>query len=117
MFRHTSSMLTAADARFLLDDSGAQAIAMADALAALAEALAKHDHKDHTWAEQVARTYAAARQRDVGRTSQVVDTLFRSLLSDFLPVQAMRAGGLWALKLSPALRDRAFQTGMGVQST
>ncbi len=83
---------------------------------ALAEALAQHDQQAEGWAEKVSSTYAGARQQDVGRTSQVVDTLFRSLLSDFLPVQALRAGGLWALKLSPALRQRAFRTGMGVQS-
>jgi 2-octaprenyl-6-methoxyphenol hydroxylase len=42
-----------------------------------------------------------------------VDALFRSLLADMLPVQAVRAGGLWALKLAPALRQRAFALGMG----
>jgi 2-octaprenyl-6-methoxyphenol hydroxylase len=37
------------------------------------------------------------------------------LLSDLLPAQAMRAGGLWALKLSPRLRKQAFSLGMGVR--
>jgi 2-octaprenyl-6-methoxyphenol hydroxylase len=30
-----------------------------------------------------------------------------------LPAQAARAGGLWALKLVPPLRHRAFALGMG----
>ena len=43
----------------------------------------------------------------------MVDALFRSLLADFLPSQALRAGGLWALKLVPPLRRQAFGLGMG----
>ena len=43
----------------------------------------------------------------------MVDTLFRSLLADMIPAQALRAGGLWALKLAPALRRQAFALGMG----
>jgi 2-octaprenyl-6-methoxyphenol hydroxylase len=43
----------------------------------------------------------------------MVDTLFRSLLADMLPAQALRAGGLWALKLAPGLRKHAFAVGMG----
>ena len=45
----------------------------------------------------------------------MVDTLFRSLLAEMLPAQALRAGGLWALKLMPALRKQAFAIGMGVR--
>jgi 2-octaprenyl-6-methoxyphenol hydroxylase len=30
-----------------------------------------------------------------------------------LPAQALRAGGLWALKLIPSLRRQAFAIGMG----
>jgi 2-octaprenyl-6-methoxyphenol hydroxylase len=45
----------------------------------------------------------------------MVDTLFRSLLAEMLPAQAVRAGGLWALKLLPALREQAFSVGMGVR--
>ena len=45
----------------------------------------------------------------------MVDTLFRSLLTDLLPAQALRAGGLWALKLSPPLRKQAFGLGMGLR--
>ncbi len=46
----------------------------------------------------------------------MVDTLFRSLLADFLPTQALRAGGLWALKgLARHCRKTAFDLGMGVR--
>jgi 2-octaprenyl-6-methoxyphenol hydroxylase len=43
----------------------------------------------------------------------MVDALFRSLLAGMLPAQALRAGGLWALKLVPGLRQQAFALGMG----
>jgi 2-octaprenyl-6-methoxyphenol hydroxylase len=59
--------------------------------------------------------YSRRRAADLGRTGAMVDTLFRSLLSELLPAQAMRAGGLWALKLSPQLRTQAFSVGMGVR--
>lgn len=64
-------------------------------------------------AADVSADYASRRAGDLGRTSAMVDTLFRSLLSDLLPAQALRAGGLWALKLSPVLRREAFALGMG----
>ncbi|MNU02793.1 2-octaprenyl-6-methoxyphenyl hydroxylase [compost metagenome] len=57
--------------------------------------------------------YVARRAADLARTGGMVDTLFRSLLADMLPAQALRAGGLWALKLAPALRKQAFAVGMG----
>lgn len=63
----------------------------------------------------VSEDYARRRAADLGRTGLVVDTLFRSLLADFLPAQAVRAGGLWALKLAPPLRKAAFDIGMGVR--
>ncbi len=59
--------------------------------------------------------YARRRAGDLARTGTVVDALFRSLLAGFLPIQALRAGGLWALKLVPPLRRLAFDVGMGVR--
>jgi 2-octaprenyl-6-methoxyphenol hydroxylase len=59
--------------------------------------------------------YARRRAGDLSRTGTVVDALFRSLLAEFLPTQALRAGGLWALKLVPPLRKAAFDIGMGVR--
>lgn len=84
-------------------------------VADLADAVAETDPDTPDWAVEVSRTYSAKRAGDLLRTGGMVDTLFRSLLSDFLPAQAMRAGGLWALKLLPPLRKGAFSLGMGVR--
>lgn len=71
-------------------------------------------NKDATdWPVAVSNTYDAARKNDLGQTSTMVGALFKSLLSDFLPTQASRASGLWALKLLPSVRKKAFELGMG----
>jgi 2-octaprenyl-6-methoxyphenol hydroxylase len=82
-------------------------------VADLAASLAVSDRSQPDWAIQVSRDYSARRDGDLARTGGMVDTLFRSLLADMLPAQALRAGGLWALKLAPALRKQAFAVGMG----
>ena len=82
-------------------------------VADLAASLAASDRSEPDWAIQVSRDYAARRAGDLSRTGGVVDTLFRSLLADMLPAQALRAGGLWALKLAGPLRKQAFAVGMG----
>jgi len=68
------------------------------------------------WAEKVSADYARRRAADLTRTGTVVDALFRSLLAEMLPAQALRAGGLWALKLLQPLRRTAFGIGMGQRS-
>lgn len=82
-------------------------------VADLAAVLAAADRSAPDWADGVSAAYAERRSSDLARTGGMVDTLFRSLLADMLPAQAMRAGGLWALKLAPALRRQAFAVGMG----
>lgn len=82
-------------------------------VADLVAALSVTDRRASDWAEAVSIDYARRRSGDLARTGGMVDTLFRSLLADMLPTQALRAGGLWALKLVPALRRRAFALGMG----
>jgi 2-octaprenyl-6-methoxyphenol hydroxylase len=82
-------------------------------VADLAVALVGVDVTKPNWAEPVSRGYADRRASDQSRTGSMVDALFRSLLAEMLPAQAMRAGGLWALKLAPRLRERAFSLGMG----
>lgn len=82
-------------------------------VADLAAALAATDRTTPHWASQVTRDYVARRAGDLARTGGMVDTLFRSLLAEMIPAQALRAGGLWALKLAPALRRQAFAMGMG----
>ncbi|WP_196258344.1 FAD-dependent monooxygenase [Pelagibacterium limicola] len=80
---------------------------------ALAANLAAANPGSWGWADAVARAYAQSRAGDLTRTGAFVDSLFRSLLSDWLPAQALRAGSLWALKMIPALRKRAIAFGMG----
>lgn len=80
----------------------------------LAAALAASD-RSAGWASRVSANYAQRRSGDLARTGSMVDALFRSLLTDFLPTQALRAGGLWALKLTPPLRRQAFSLGMGAR--
>lgn len=82
-------------------------------IADLSATLADMDRTQANWANQLSDDYARRRASDLGRTGSVVDTLFRSLLTDMLPAQALRAGGLWALKLLPTLRKQAFAIGMG----
>lgn len=84
-------------------------------VADLSAALQGVDRARPDWAIRVSEDYAKRRAEDLSRTGGMVDTLFRSLLSDFLPAQALRAGGLWALKILPSLRKRAFTLGMGVR--
>ncbi len=71
------------------------------------------DRTRSSWGLEASQDYACRRAPDLARTGGLVDTLFRSLLADMLPSQAMRASGLWALKLLPALRRQAFALGMG----
>ncbi len=82
-------------------------------VADLAAALKAIERSQPNWAVAVSEDYARRRAADLDRTGTIVDTLFRSLLSDFLPAQALRAGGLWALRALPSLRKRAFSIGMG----
>ncbi len=82
-------------------------------VADLAAALSASDRSSASWAQRVSEDYSARRARDLARTGGMVNALFQSLLSDLLPAQALRAGGLWALKSVPSLRKQAFAIGMG----
>jgi len=82
-------------------------------VADLAASLAQADRSRPDWSSAVSADYARRRAADLARTGTMVDTLFRSLLADMIPAQALRAGGLWALKLAPGLRRQAFELGMG----
>lgn len=84
-------------------------------VADLAASLAGVDRTRLDFAKTASDDYARRRAGDLARTGTVVDALFRSLLADFLPTQALRAAGLWALKLVPPLRRSAFEIGMGVR--
>ncbi|UXN69591.1 FAD-dependent monooxygenase [Devosia neptuniae] len=82
-------------------------------VADLAGALQGVDRTQRDWADKASESYASLRAGDLARTGTMVDALFRSLLADMLPAQGLRAGGLWALRLLPALRKQAFTIGMG----
>ncbi|MGV8830526.1 MAG: FAD-dependent monooxygenase [Devosia sp.] len=82
-------------------------------VADLAAALAVADRSRPDWASAISADYAGRRAVDLVRTGTMVDALFHSLLTDMIPAQALRAGGLWALKLAPGLRKQAFDVGMG----
>lgn len=84
-------------------------------VADLAASLSATDLSAPGFAQRVSEDYAARRAADLSRTGTMVDALFRSLLAEFLPTQAVRAGGLWALKLAPSLRRTAFDLGMGIR--
>jgi 2-octaprenyl-6-methoxyphenol hydroxylase len=82
-------------------------------VADLADALSAADLSQPGWAVSASEDYSRRRAADLARTGGMVDTLFRSLLAEMIPAQALRAGGLWALKLVPGLRRQAFGIGMG----
>lgn len=56
--------------------------------------------------------YNRKRRLDITSRTAGVDLLNRALLSDFLPMQALRAGGLAALSALPPLRTLAMREGM-----
>ena len=58
------------------------------------------------------KTYGNLRRNDIVSRTAAVDLLNRSLLSSFLPVQAVRTGGLYALSRFSWLRRKAMRSGV-----
>lgn len=58
--------------------------------------------------------YDNARRADVLSRTAAVDAMNRTLLSDFLPVQALRGLGLFLIDRVPPLRQFAMRQGLGV---
>ncbi|CAM5387325.1 2-octaprenyl-3-methyl-6-methoxy-1,4-benzoquinol hydroxylase OS=Afipia felis OX=1035 GN=ubiF_2 PE=3 SV=1 [Afipia felis] len=56
--------------------------------------------------------YARDRRADIASRSAVIDAANRSLLSDFLPVQMLRAAGLHLLNIADPLRRLAMREGL-----
>lgn len=77
----------------------------------LGEALAQAE-SDDVGSKKVTDFYHSARRNDVWSRTAAVDLLNRSLLTDLLPVQAVRAGGLSLLKYIPPLRSFMMREGM-----
>ncbi len=66
--------------------------------------------------QEVTRAYDRKRQFDVNARTAGVDTMNRSLLTNFLPVQFLRATGLSALGAVPVARKIAMWQGLGMES-
>jgi 2-octaprenyl-6-methoxyphenol hydroxylase len=67
--------------------------------------------------ESALAAFDRARRSDLFVRSTAVDALNRTLLSDFLPVQALRGFGLFLLDRVPALRRQAMRQGLAATGT
>jgi 2-octaprenyl-6-methoxyphenol hydroxylase len=65
-------------------------------------------------ASAVLAAYDTARRADVLSRTAAVDALNRTLLTDFLPVQALRSLGLFLVDRVPPLRRLAIRQGLGI---
>ena len=63
-------------------------------------------------ADGVMSQYSRARSADIASRSALIDVANRSLLSDFLPVQMVRAAGLHLLNMADPLRRFAMREGL-----
>ena len=63
-------------------------------------------------APQVLKRYDSARRADVASRTFVIDIANRSLLSDFLPMQTLRAAGLHLIGAWAPLRRMAMREGL-----
>lgn len=62
--------------------------------------------------EAALKTYDTERRSDIATRSTMVDTLNRSLISDFLPLHLVRGAGLHALNTLPWLRRLVMREGL-----
>jgi 2-octaprenyl-6-methoxyphenol hydroxylase len=65
---------------------------------------------------QILSRYNSARRTDISTRTFVIDMANRSLLSDFLPMQSLRAAGLHLIGSVGPLRRIAMRQGLGGQS-
>jgi len=63
-------------------------------------------------APQVLKRYDSARRADIASRTFAIDIANRSLLSDFLPVQSLRAAGLHLIGSLGPLRRLAIREGL-----
>jgi 2-octaprenyl-6-methoxyphenol hydroxylase len=103
------------EAAHLFPPIGAQGLNLAFRdVAALKRVLARH--RGDPGAPAALAAYHAARQTDVRTRTFAVDLLNRSLLTDFLPVQAARGLGLALTSSVPALRKALMRQGLAAGS-
>src|SRR5690606_14555723 len=79
-------------------------------VAALRDVLEAHDRDPGAFDRLAA--YERARRADVLSRTAAVDALNRTLLTGFLPVQALRGLGLFLLDRVPALRQAVMRQGV-----
>lgn len=79
-------------------------------VAALRDLLRRH--RADPGAPAALAAYDAARRGDIRSRTLAVDLLNRSLLTDFLPVQALRGAGLGLAMASPLLRKALIRRGL-----
>jgi 2-octaprenyl-6-methoxyphenol hydroxylase len=73
---------------------------------------AARDRADDLGSDGVLSKYATVRQFDIGTRTAAIEFANRSLLSDFLPVHALRASGLHALNILGPIRRFAMREGL-----
>ena len=73
---------------------------------------AAHQAGTDPGSDDVMSQYSQARRADIASRTAVIDAANRSLLSDFLPVQMMRAAGLHVLNIADPLRRFAMREGL-----
>ncbi len=106
-------VVLAGEAAHLFPPIGAQGLNLGYRdVTALADVLS--GRVDDPGARQVLATYDRARRGDVFTRTAAVDALNRTLLSEFLPVQALRGAGLFLLDRLPPLRRLAMRQGVAI---
>lgn len=79
---------------------------------AAAFAAVVRDHRDDPGSDEAITAYDRARTGDILSRTTAVDALNRTLLTDFLPVQALRGIGLFAIDRLPALKRMVMRQGL-----
>ena len=110
----TRRVVLVGESAHVLPPIGAQGLNMglrdaADIARLVADALAANDDPG---SEKVLSAFERARRADIGSRTLAIDLANRSLLSDFLPLQAVRALGMHLLGGSGPLRRLAMREGL-----
>lgn len=79
---------------------------------AAAFAAVVRDHRDDPGSDEAITAYDRARTGDILSRTTAVDALNRTLLTDFLPVQALRGIGLFAIDRLPGLKRMVMRQGL-----
>jgi 2-octaprenyl-6-methoxyphenol hydroxylase len=109
-------VMLAGEAAHLFPPIGAQGLNLGYRdVTAMAEILA--GRQDDPGAADLLTAYDRARRGDVFTRTAAVDALNRTLLSEFLPVQALRGASLFLLERVPPLRRLAMRQGVAFSET